>query len=287
LAEERMPSSPSWSPWLLVRSLLLYSVPLYGAFVAGWSWGTILALFWCENLIGGLLAVLLMMVHRLLTRKWGYKKSSINEFILGFLVSNFGVAAFLAVILCLWMADEPGAAIHLPDLVKGLKITSLLLLGGFAVDLSGLRKRSYAWARGRADNAMAWTAVMLFTIFFGTLTCAVLRAPVAFFWVFLTIKLVTEVGAAFSPRTSLAETPSWGPWLIGKITRSPLAEKTARQERETAEREAVQDELVLVAGRLVPAEPAPVRPVVPAFPAEPPARRKRSPRPNRHSSRRG
>jgi hypothetical protein len=281
-----MPSWPSWSPWLLVRSLLLNSVPLYGVFVARWSWGTILALFWCENLIAGLLAILLMMVHRPLTRKSGYAKSSLTEFILGFLMSNFGVAAFLAVILCLWMADEPGAAIHLPALLKGLKVTSLLLLGWFVVDLSGLRKRSYAWVRGRADDAMAWTAAMLFTIFFGTMISAILKTPVAFFWVFLTIKLMVDVGAAFSPRTSLAEMPSWGPWLIGKITRSPLAEEEARQERETAERDAVQHELVLVAGRLVPAEPVPARSGVPAFPAGAPARRKRSPRPNRHSSRR-
>jgi len=281
LAEERMPSSPSWSPWLLVRSLLLNSVPLYGVLVAGWSWGTILALFWCENLIGGLLAILLMSIHRPLSRKLGYAGSSVSEFILGFLMSNFGAAAFLAVILYLWMAGEPGAAIHLPALLKGLKVTSILLLGWFAVDLSGLRKRSYAWVRGRADDAMAWTAAMLFTIFFGTLVCAVLRTPVAFFWVFLAIKLAVDLGAAFSPRTSLAEMPSWGPWLIGKVTRSPLAEKQARQELETAERDAGQDELVLVAGRLVPAEPVPAKLPVPA---RPPARRKRSPRPNRHSS---
>ena len=283
MAEERMPSSPSWSPWLLVRSLLLNSVPLYGVLVAKWSWGTILALFWCENLIGGLLAILLMLVHRPLTRKGGYQKSSVNEFILGFLGASLGAAAFLAFILCLWMAGEPGATIHPPALLKGLKVTSILLLGWFVVDLSGLSRRSYAWVRGRADDAMAWTAAMLFTIFFGTILCAILRAPIAFFWVFLAIKLAVEIGAAFSPRTSLAEMPSWGPWLIGKVTRSPLAEKQARQERETAERDAVQDERILVGGRLVPAEPVPARSAVPATP---PPRRKRSPRPGRHSSRR-
>ena len=80
--------------------------------MAGWSWGTILALFWCENLIGGLLAVLLMLVHRP-SRGVGIRKLLCRRIDLGFL-ANFGAAAFLAVILCLWMAGEPGAAIHLP-----------------------------------------------------------------------------------------------------------------------------------------------------------------------------
>jgi hypothetical protein len=272
LVESRTPSSPLWSPWQLIRSLLLYSVPLYGVLAAGWSWGTLLALFWCENLLSGMLAILLMGIYRLLLWKAPSPASSfLKEFIPAFLACSFGAAAFLGVILYGWLGDAPGAAVSQPAVLQGVKITAFLLLGGFVVDLSGLRKRSFAWVRRRPDNALAWTALMLYVIFFGTLITAVLRAPKAFFWVFLTFKLAVDLGAAFSPGTSLADIPSWGPWLFSKVTRTPLADKDRWENWQPAE----PDQLLV---------PVPV--VAPIVAPKPPVRRKRSPRPNRHSSRR-
>jgi hypothetical protein len=281
LVEERMPSSPSWSPWLLVRSLLLNSVPLYGVFVAGWSWGTILVLFWCENLLGGLFTTLLVLISRPFAWKRRARKKSrgepsfANDFLWPFLGGNLGIGLWLAFILGLWLAKEPGAAVQLPALQKGLKVTVLLLLGGFFVDLHGIRDRPSSWIRRKTDDADAWMAVVLYSIFFGIFAFLAFKTGKALFWVFLCIKLMAEVGAAFSPQTTLAEMPSWGPWLIHKLRPRLNIEPELRQVRERAEQRALEDQPVMPADRVV----------VPAVPARPPARRKRSPRPNRHSGR--
>ena len=125
MAEETMPSSPPWSPLPLIRVLVLNAVPLYGVFVAGWSWGTILALYWFESFLGGLFILLRMVVHRDLTRKRGYWrgqlgltvstndsqprafKSFLPEFLTATLAFNLAHALFLALLLGLSRNDDP------------------------------------------------------------------------------------------------------------------------------------------------------------------------------------
>jgi hypothetical protein len=50
------------------------AVPVAGVFLAGWNGATALTLYWCENLLGSLLVLARLALHRRLTRKRGYER---------------------------------------------------------------------------------------------------------------------------------------------------------------------------------------------------------------------
>jgi hypothetical protein len=262
-----MPSSPSWSPLPLVRVLVLNAVPLYGVFVAGWSLGTILALYWFESFLGGLFILLRMIVHRDLTRKRGYWrgqlgltvstndsqprgfKSFIAEFLTATLAFNLAHGLFLALLLGLTRQDEPGAVIHAADLKRGAIVTALLLLGGFVLDLQGIRDRPFAWIRAIAQSAMGRTTVVHITIILGMFATFFLQAPHAVFKVFAVFKLLLEISGALPALRMPAEAPAWATWMASKGRPGVDFEKEWRKDLKKEERQIEQDELVRPAGR--------------------------------------
>src|SRR4051812_37473517 len=71
--------------WLnLVFVLLVNAVPLYGIKYLGWSIGTVLLLYWLENLLVALFTCTRIVLHRALTRKSGHWRTGS----LGVMVNN-------------------------------------------------------------------------------------------------------------------------------------------------------------------------------------------------------
>ncbi len=217
-----------------MRALVLNAVPIYGVFVAGWSWGTILALYWFESFLGGLFILLRMMIHRSLTRKRGYWrgqlgltvstkdseprgfKSFIAEFLTATLAFNLAHGLFLALLLGLARSGDPGAVIHAVDLKRGAIVIALLLLGSFVLDLQGIRDRPFAWIRATARFAMGRTTVVHITIIFGMFATFFLQTPHAVFKIFALFKLLLEIGGALPAFQTPAEAPAWVAWLASK-----------------------------------------------------------------------
>ena len=119
--------------------------------------------------------------------------------------ASVGMGLLFALVFGLVLAKDPGAAIQPTALQKGLIATALLMLGNFLNDLWGIGDRPYAWIRAINQSAMDRMGVIIFTLFFGLVAFATLHAPVAFFWVFATLKLLGEIVRALPHRKRSAE----------------------------------------------------------------------------------
>ena len=244
----------------LLWVLLLNAIPLYGVLVMGWPWATVLALYYCEYFLHVLFIALRMVIHRGLTRKAGYRQghnsvrvavsgearsfesdSLLVEFLLISLVSGLAVGVFLATFVFLILKGDPGAAIHLPALRKGVTATALVLFGGFVVDLQGIRHRPFAWIHALYLSSLRRLFVIVFTLFGGVFALGKLNNPAAFFWAFITFKLLFEIAALSSPRMA-AEPPAWALWITRKLKPDKDFREHWRKEREQEEQQAASEE---------------------------------------------
>jgi hypothetical protein len=209
----------------LVRVLVLNAVPLYGVFRGGWSWGTVLVLYWCESFLGGLLVLARMVVHRRLTGKRGYRRgqlgltvstdgsaprtfrSFVAEFLTLTLVFSLAHALFLALLLAFARDQDPGALVERLPLERGVATIALLLLGSFVVDLQGIRDRPFAWMRAMAQAAAGRAFVIHATVIAGMLAQIFLRNPHVTFRIFAVLKLLLELGGTL-PIGQPASAPS-------------------------------------------------------------------------------
>lgn len=264
--EEKAPPSPSWSPLPLVWTLLLNAVPLYGVLVAGWSWATVLSLYFCEYLLQVFFVASRMVIHRRLTRKRGYRggdvsirvavngkarnfhsRSLLVQFLMVSLGSTLTLGLFLVLFFSLLLGEKASALIYLPALWKGATATGLILLGNFVVDLQGIRDRPFAWIRALNQSAMDRMGVIIFTFFFGFVAFAVSDNPAGFFWVFLALKLLSEVARALPQGKISAAASAWTLKSSGKFRKELEKERLQEQRRE--ERQAERDEQVIPLGQ--------------------------------------
>jgi len=202
----------------LIQVLALNGVPLYGVYVLGWSWGTVLVLYLCETVMGALFTGFRMIVHWQLTHDRGYSrplfgtyagKSRFGAFLFDFLgahvFASFVHGIFLALILSLILKGRPEAAVHLEMLRKGLLAMTLIMTGSFALDCLGLRKRSFEWIRDLAERPIGRIVVVQLAILFGML--GITRFAKAPFAVFAVLKLVVELGSLARGQKTLDPAP--------------------------------------------------------------------------------
>jgi hypothetical protein len=189
----------------LIQVLALNAVPLYGVYVLGWSWGTVLVLYLCETVMGTLFVGFRMIVHYQLTHDRGYShpmggtapgKSRFGAFLFDFtaayLFASFAHGIFLAVILNLILKGRPEATVDFAMLRKGVLAMALIMTGSFALDCLGLRKRPFEWIRDLAERLLGRIAVVQFAIIFGMIGInQFAKAPFA---VFVFVKLLVELG---------------------------------------------------------------------------------------------
>ncbi|MFY9823439.1 MAG: DUF6498-containing protein [Thermoanaerobaculia bacterium] len=245
--------SPSAAPsraFALIQVLALNGVPLYGVYVLGWSWGTVLVLYLCETMLGTFFITLRMLLHRRLTHKRGYERPQLGikrndkpfrafipEFVIGSLVFNLAHGLFLAVILGLMLKDRPDVAVHFGSLRKGLAAMALITAGSFALDCQNLRDRPFAWIRDLAQRSLGRAIVIHLTIVFGMAGIMFFNIQKAPFAIFAVLKLLFELGSLFGGKKTPKEAPAWAA-KIGSIVpggeegfRKEYREEVGREER--------------------------------------------------------
>ena len=231
----------------LIPAIAANAVIIAGFFGQGWSPGTVLALYWLQTLIGIPLAAILIVLHRVKTRKLGYYRLArspddgkvivtssaiLGSFLQSSIIFSLAHGVFLAVILS--MMHKGPRAMDPADVKKGLVMLAVILLVTFLVDLVQLRSRPFAWVRQRVDSLMRRVLVMHFVIIFGMVAAAFMSNESAgFFGVFIVLKLVADVVAEL-PAPDPQDAPRWLAW-IGRQSGKPDAEMNAEWKRIRAE----------------------------------------------------
>jgi len=266
----------------LLQILGINGVPAFGLFGAGWSPATVLALYWWETLLTSLLLGLLIARHRRLTRKRGHYRQQLEskvtvatkgqerehrfrtflaEFLSVSLFFTFGHGVFLAVILFLVRPGSLGAlgasgadaaelAVDRGALEMALPVTALLAVLGFAIDLFHVGDRPFHWLKKRSEGVIGRVMLIQITIIVGMMFLAVRDQPMAFFSVFLGLKLMADIGA-YLPQWEPKEAPGCLTGVMNRIGRGdggPKGEDFAaywkRTDSEKAAREAKDEEVV-------------------------------------------
>jgi len=194
----------------LIQVLALNAVPLYGVYVLGWSWGTVLVLYCCETVMGTFFIAFRMILHRRLThdRRYAYSLLSgggekvsfpraLLEFVGMMLFATFVHGLFLGVILGLMLKGQPGTAIELPAIRKGLEAMALIMAGSLALDCQSLRKRPFAWIESLAQRSIGRIAVIQLAIILGGIGIGRYGISKAPFVVFAIVKLLIDLGGLY------------------------------------------------------------------------------------------
>ncbi|MBM4245887.1 MAG: hypothetical protein FJ148_19125 [Deltaproteobacteria bacterium] len=230
------------------------AVPAGGFFLDGWSPATAIALYWLENLVGGILWALRIGVHARLTRKRGHildpvetspsragsparrkrpaKQSNADPLAGGDLeppprsmhryMVHYGAIAlfftlaqgiFVAIVLFGILKEKPDWA----RLEAGATILVGILLAGFLVDLTSLRRWPFLDLKNRAGATLGRVFVMHFTILGGMPLLALLGADAGFFGVFIGLKATVDLAGMLPWSGANAdEAPHWLVRLLGR-----------------------------------------------------------------------
>jgi hypothetical protein len=205
----------------LLQILGLNAVPLGGLFFGGWSPATALALYWCENAVGGALLALRVAIHRARTRKRGHYRRHLGveltgtlrvagraepldlaprtflaELVWGGTLFTAAHGVFLWLLLAGVLHQRPEPA----ELRDGLLAMLALQLAGFAFDLPGLARRPFAALKALAERSLGRVALVHLAILGGALLSFGRPHPERFFLVFGALKLLADVAGALSLR---------------------------------------------------------------------------------------
>ncbi len=259
----------------LLQLLGINGVPAFGLFGAGWSPATVLAVYWWETLLTSLLLGLLIARHRQLTRKRGHYReqlqtnvtvqsgtgekrqhkfgSFLSEFLTVSLFFTFVHGVFLAFILFMVGPRASGGngtdlGVDRGDLKTALAAIALLAVLGLAIDLVHVGDRPFAWLRKRSEGVIGRVMLIQMSIILGMVFLAERDEPMAFFSVFLGLKLMADIGA-YLPQWDPKEPPGCLTAVMNRIGRGdggPKGEDFAaywnRTDSEKAAREAADEE---------------------------------------------
>jgi hypothetical protein len=229
--------------WLAV--LGVNAVPLAGVFWAGWDGATALSVYWWENLVGSLLVLARLVLHRRLTRKRGYRRLHLTlaahdgkgmserrwrkgkpprtarpgNFVREFAVSTCAATAvhglLLWVVVAKVLEESPDG-----ELVRqGVLSVGTIQVLFFLFELRRLRQRPFAWVREHAETALNRVNLIHFTLLAGV--WAGLRGGMSsFFGPFAVLKALADVGnvlARAGMRLKGDKTPAWVERVTSKI----------------------------------------------------------------------
>lgn len=219
----------------LAQLLGLNAVPVAGFFGQGWSPGTALAIYWVEGLLVIFFVAARLVLHRRWTRKRGHFRapafhrrqartvetapvgsgSLLGGYLAVTIPFTLAHGLFLGLLLFLFLPSEFGAeaGVVLADLGKGAVGVLAFLALGLAIDLVGLRERSFRSIEVTTERAMGRIFVVHMTIIFGMAGAMFFHAPAALFGVFAGFKTLFDLGGAFPHRELGLEPPRWAKFL--------------------------------------------------------------------------
>jgi len=241
--------------------LLVNAVPLYGVKVLGWSIGTVLILYWLENLLVALFTCARIALHRALTRKAGHFRGGraasglLADYAPVALVFTLVHGIFVVAIVFIVGANRPDMA-GWPFSYEQFRYGALQMLAvlalDFLVDALTMRARPFAWIKAYAGQRLGRVLILHLGIIFGMWAMFATDSPLGVLYVIIGLKTLWELAAGNAAATAAplpARPPAWALKMADRIARDKGgAQKMIEDWQRSAEserRQAVEDEAVV------------------------------------------
>lgn len=189
------------------------AVLILGFFWGRWTAGTVLVLYWFENLVSSILVALRVYIHRKLTNARGHyglntseartkttygfavkKKRSVGTILQGYLIFAFGFTVVHALFVAILVGALPESAAFNPvEFREGALSIAVFLLLGFILDLGGIGQRPFLWITVITTMMYFRVIVIQFVLVLGVGLVAIFNAPSAAIGLFIILKLLVEL----------------------------------------------------------------------------------------------
>lgn len=237
--------------WLnLLFVLLVNAVPLYGVKYLGWSVGTVLILYWLENLLIAAFTCARIALHRALTRKRGHWRPGVlggevdNRAVLlddyaGFaILFTLAHGLFLGAFIFVIGPDSPSLQVSAHQFFQGAWQILVVLSADFVADALQIRSRSFAWIVAYAQQRRGRVVIMHLTIIFGIWAIAASQSPLSMLYVLIGLKTLWDLTA------TAAKPPNWLLKVAEKIRKAQGNDAKWQRECARVQPYAVEDEMV-------------------------------------------
>lgn len=207
----------------IAQMIGLNAVPGFGFLSLRWTAGTILALYWIENLFGSLLIAMRIDLHRRLTRKRGHyvnhntgvtveldgHKKQVRTILASFLITSIVFTLAEGLFLALMLSRLPDQdRVDFNSLRFGVRLVGAFLAAGFLLDLIGIRDRPYFWIHRISSAMLSRVFVLFFVVFIGMGALVFFDAPRPTIIVFLVLKTFIDFASEL-PESQSGEAPQW------------------------------------------------------------------------------
>ena len=200
-----------------VQALAINAVTIYGVFGLHWSVGTAIALYWMENVLRGMVILVLLAVWQLFFRQPdsscaidAQRKFTIKTFLLFSGALTAAHAVVLAVILGFVIPRmSPAQRFEAGSFQSGLVIISILLAIELLAWLLGADRRSDERVQRSANAYVRRVVVLHLTIVLGMFGIVLFDRPTVLFASFAALKIVADI--AFPIRRGSVSNPASAP----------------------------------------------------------------------------
>ena len=224
----------------LLLALAQNVVPAGGWFVAGWSPGTTLAVYWIENLVSALTLGTRISVHRRATRTRGHQDQNVSSF----LVVALGFTLVHGVFVGLMLAVVKIGPVDWDAVFSGARAVLYVHAASLVFDLATISRWPFAEIRRRTGGALTRIVLLHMGLLIGMGVAFALNAPTSFFSAFIVLKTMSELSSVL-PQWDPEEPPRALVAVMGLFPLKPgepsFAEYWRRETRAQRERE-VRDE---------------------------------------------
>jgi Family of unknown function (DUF6498) len=232
----------------LLSLLAVNAIPVAGWFIAEWSAGTTLTVYWLENVAACLFISAQAVIHRRLSPRRGHfryqapsaqrRASQASSFVEGFLVTSLAFCAahglFLGVIL--FVLNRKGerylADVDWRSVGFGCASVVVVLAIDFVVDLPGLRHWSFLQIEQTAYRGLGRVVVVHLTLIIGLFAVAITGAPSTMFGVFVVFKTLYSLSTALPQSNPVAAPKRFGRKFDDQWAKDRAAEVERRDKNE-------------------------------------------------------
>lgn len=212
------------------------AVPVSGWFLGGWSPGTMLALFWFENLVLSVFIAARIAAHWTATRKRGHENGFLKNFLVASLVFTLAHGVFLAFILGSMVPES----INRQDVVSGIQWMLGAQVASLVLDLWRIGNWPFAEIRRRTEWVLGRVVAVHLVILLGMFLFVWMGQPWWFFSVFVALKAMIDIGSLL-PQWTPKKPPAWvargANWMDRKTGHRQRSPETFEQFWERTERE--------------------------------------------------
>jgi len=196
----------------IAQVLAVNAVLVLGFVVGRWTAGTVLALYWYENLASSILIAIRVYVHRRLTNKSGHyvlnttkttnknvtkTTRSVGTLLQGYLLFAVGFtvahALFIGILIHALSESPSSGGFNRAEFLTGVESISAFLLIGFILDLGSIRRQPFAWIKLITTMMYFRVIVVQFVVVLGTGLAAIFNAPRGAVALFIVLKLGVDL----------------------------------------------------------------------------------------------